>query len=83
MDYPVHFAKGTNINRDFKVKVLPRLILVDKKGVVRSDNIYLEEKDLQLAIDALLAEVEKDSAPVQPSVKQNNAGNGNKSIQKN
>lgn len=55
MTYPIYYGKGQNINRDFKVMKLPRLILVTD-GKVQKDVIFLKAPELKAEIDKLLAE---------------------------
>jgi len=54
--FPVHFGKGTGINKDFKVKKLPRLILIKQDGTVYRDALFMKEDELRIEIDKLLAE---------------------------
>ncbi len=55
MTYPVYYGKGQNINRDFKVLKLPRLLLV-VDGKIRTDIIFLKAPELKVEIDKLLEE---------------------------
>ncbi|MCF7810532.1 redoxin domain-containing protein [bacterium] len=66
MTYPVYYGKGQDINRDFQVLKLPRLILVTD-GKVRKDIIFLKASDLKVEIDKLLAEVVTDEIEGAPS----------------
>jgi hypothetical protein len=66
MTYPVYYGKDQNINRDFKVLTLPRLILVTD-GKIRKDTIFLEASDLKVEIDKLLAEFVTDEVEEAPS----------------
>ncbi len=54
IDYPVFYGRGQNMNRDFKVQVLPRLILIDSKGKVYQDLLFLKEDELRIEIQKLL-----------------------------
>lgn len=56
IDYPVFYGRGQKMNRDFEVKVLPRLILIDSNGKVRQDILFLKEEKLRIEIQKLLDE---------------------------
>ena len=57
MNYDVYFGRGQNINRDFKVAKLPRLILVRPDGTIYKDELFLKAPDLQSEIEVLLEEL--------------------------
>lgn len=54
MEYPVHYGRGQNINRDFKVNKLPRLILVTPDKKIYKDELFLKEDELRTEINNLL-----------------------------
>jgi len=56
IEYPVHFGRGQKINRDFKVKVLPRLILINADRTVYKDVPFMKADELRGEIEKLLGE---------------------------
>ena len=57
LTYPAYYGRGQNINKDFKVKVLPRLILVRADSTVYKDVLFMKGPDLKVEIDKLLDEL--------------------------
>ncbi len=55
IDYPVFYGRGQNINRDFKVLKMPRLILANADGSVYKDVLFMESNILKKEIEDLLA----------------------------
>ncbi len=56
IDYPVFYGRGQKINRNFKVKVLPRLILINAQGKVDRDVQFMKADQLRVEIERLLTE---------------------------
>jgi thiol-disulfide isomerase/thioredoxin len=63
LTYPYYCGRGQDINRDFQVKVLPRLILVRPDKTVYKDVLFLKADELKVEIDKLLAELPKAAKP--------------------
>jgi hypothetical protein len=61
VDYPVFYGRGQNINSDFKVLKLPRLLLVRGDSSVVQDALFLKADELRAEIDGLLAGAAADS----------------------
>ena len=64
LDFPVFYGRRRNINKDFKVEKLPRLVLVRADTTIFKDVLFMKEKELREAIDTLLGEIpetEQDS----------------------
>ncbi|MDP8229059.1 MAG: TlpA disulfide reductase family protein [Candidatus Electryoneaceae bacterium] len=57
MKYDVFYGRGENINRDFKVAKLPRLILVRPDGTIYKDVLFMKAPVLQREIEQLLEEL--------------------------
>ncbi|HHE47131.1 MAG TPA: redoxin domain-containing protein [Bacteroidetes bacterium] len=57
LTYPAYYGRGRNVNKDFKVKVLPRLILVRPDSTVYKDVMFLKAPALKTEIDKLLDEL--------------------------
>lgn len=56
MTQPVHYGRGQDINRTFKVKKLPRLIFIKSDTTIHKDVIFMNEKYLRNEIQMLLDE---------------------------
>lgn len=56
MTYPVYYGKDQNINANFKVLKLPRLILVKADGSVYKDVDFMKSDELATEIKKLLGE---------------------------
>ena len=69
MLYPVYYGRGQNINRDFKVNKLPRLILVKQDGTIHLDILFMKEDELRQEIAKMLAEVESADHKESPATK--------------
>ncbi len=69
MVYPVYHGRGQNINRDFKVNKLPRLILVKQDGTIYKDILFMKEKPLRLELNKLLEEAELAESKESPATK--------------
>jgi hypothetical protein len=57
MKYPVYHGRGQNVNRDFKVMKLPRLILVNQDGTIHTDIIFMKEPALRKVLEEMLLEI--------------------------
>ena len=57
LTYPYYYGRGQDINRDFQVKVLPRLILVRSDKTVYKDVAFMKADELKVEIDKLLSEL--------------------------
>ena len=54
MEYPVFYGRGQNINRDFKVDKLPRLIFVKDDSTIVKDVIFLKTEEIRGEIEGML-----------------------------
>ena len=64
LNFPIFYGRGRNINKDFKVEKLPRLILVRADTTIFKDVLFMNERELREAIEILLSEIhetEEDS----------------------
>ncbi len=66
MEYPVFYGRGQNVNRDFKVMKLPRLIIVNQDGTIHTDIIFMKEPELRKALEEMLAEVTEKETESEP-----------------
>ena len=57
MNYPSYYGRGQNMDKDFKVMKLPRIILVRPDGTIYKDELFLKEDKLRIEIDKLVAEL--------------------------
>jgi len=57
MSYPSYYGKGQNMDKDFKVMKLPRIILVRADGTIYKDELFLKEDMLRTEIEKLVAEI--------------------------
>lgn len=58
MNYPAYYGKGQNINRDFLVKKLPRLILINSDSTVYKDELFMTADELRAELTYLLGKKE-------------------------
>ena len=56
VEYPVFYGRGQNINSDFKVQILPRLIVIKADSTIHKDVLFMKDDELRAEIDSLLAE---------------------------
>ena len=54
LPYPVLVGRNSDIVKDYGVKSLPRLIIIDKEGKIASFEKYLKAEDIQKILDPLL-----------------------------
>jgi len=54
MEYSVFYGRGQNINRDFKVDKLPRLIFVKDDSTIVKDVIFLKTEEIRGEIEGML-----------------------------
>jgi len=54
MEYPVFYGRGQNINRDFKVLKLPRLIFVTGDSTIHKDVLFMKADEIRAELDGLL-----------------------------
>jgi len=57
MTMPVHHGRGQEIDKEFKVKKLPRLIMVRGDRTVYKDVLFMKDNELTEEIDRLLDEL--------------------------
>ncbi|NQT35607.1 hypothetical protein HQ587_10490 [bacterium] len=57
LNFPIFYGRRRNINKDFKVEKLPRLVLVRADTTVFKDVLFMKEMELREAIDMLLREI--------------------------
>jgi len=63
MDYPVYYGRGQNINRDFKVEKLPRLIIVGPDTMIYKDVLFLKAEELKAEIEKVLLKGKQTNLP--------------------
>ncbi len=56
LPYPVLIGRKTGISRKYKLRSLPFLYIVDKKGFINTSEKFVKYKDLQEKLDLLLPE---------------------------
>lgn len=54
MEYPVFYGRGQNINRDFKVEKLPRLIFVKSDTTIIQDVLFMKTDEIRTELQKLL-----------------------------
>jgi hypothetical protein len=54
MEYPVYYGRGQNLNRDFKVEKLPRLVIVRADSTIYKDVQFMKGDALKAELDSLL-----------------------------
>ena len=52
--YQVLTGKGSGIAKDYKVRKLPLLVIIDKDGIVRESTMYLNYEKLHDAVAPLV-----------------------------
>ncbi|MFH0766327.1 MAG: TlpA disulfide reductase family protein [Calditrichota bacterium] len=62
IDFPVFYGRGQDMNKNFKVKKLPRLILIKEDGTVDQDVLFLKADELKVELERMLKEVGVDSS---------------------
>jgi len=59
MDYTVLLGREKNITSDYKIKKLPHLFIIDRKGVIHTSKRFLKADKIREVLDRLLREPEE------------------------
>ena len=54
LPFPVLIGRGSDIVKDYKIKALPRLIIVDFDGNVAFYDLYAEAEEISEILDSIL-----------------------------
>jgi len=55
MDYTVLVGRGLKVTSALKVRRMPHLFIIDKKGVIHTSQRYLKTDKIKAALDEILA----------------------------
>lgn len=69
IDFPVFYGRGQDINKNFKVNKLPRLILIKADSTVDQDVLFLKADELKMELERMLKEAGVDSIQTSPLIK--------------
>jgi hypothetical protein len=69
IDFPVFYGRGQDINKNFKVKKLPRLVLIKADSTVDQDVLFLKADELKVELQRMLKEAGVDSTAKPSAVK--------------
>ena len=50
-------GRGSGVTRTYEVAKLPRLVLIDKNGIIRTETLYLQYEELKEAVTPLVKEI--------------------------
>ena len=50
IDFQVLEGRGSGVTRDYKVSKLPLLVVIDKDGIIRTSELYLQYDELKEAV---------------------------------
>lgn len=56
IQFPVLVCRETGVVRDYQISKLPHLIIIDKKGVIRTSTTFLKTDDIKKVVDELIKE---------------------------
>jgi len=62
LPFPVLVGRDTDIVKDYRIKSLPRIIIIDIKGQVAFYEKFAPAEEIQEILDSLLAEMSTESS---------------------
>jgi len=57
IDFQVLEGRGSGVTSDYKVSKLPLLVVIDKNGIIRTSELYLQYEDLKTAVIPWLKDI--------------------------
>ena len=57
IDFQVLEGRGSGVTKDYKVSKLPLLVIIDKDGIIRTSELYLQYEDLKTAVIPWLKDI--------------------------